>query len=230
MHRIDGPGATDDNLFTEGDPVIGMQATTVTANWLNAIQEEIANAIEASGIDLDKDDNHQLTAAIRALAVDPTPVGVVLEWPFSAAPDGYLLCHGQPLSPGEHDNLRQLLIDDGYRWGVDVNGNPRVPDRRAMFARGVDSGRGIDPGRELGSQQKGSLVVGNTSTDSIKGVVLSDAHEAAGYDVPSLDDYPSAEMIWTNPLAVNIRGGAVSDEDSGITRPVNVAINYIIKV
>lgn len=67
MHRIDGPGATSGNLFTEGDPTTGVPATTVTGAWLNAIQEEIANVIEAAGLTLAKPDNTQLAAAIAAL-------------------------------------------------------------------------------------------------------------------------------------------------------------------
>lgn len=64
MHRIDGPGATTQHLFTEGDPTQGVPATTVTGAWLNAVQEEIANVVEGAGLTLDKPDNTQLLAAI----------------------------------------------------------------------------------------------------------------------------------------------------------------------
>ncbi|WP_052742277.1 hypothetical protein [Pseudomonas frederiksbergensis] len=50
MHRIDGPGATVDNLFTEGDPVGGVPATVVTDDWLNDVQENIMAVIAAGGI------------------------------------------------------------------------------------------------------------------------------------------------------------------------------------
>lgn len=72
MHRIDGPGATIDNLFTEGDPASGVPATTVTGNWLNAVQEEIANAVEDSGLVLDKPTNDQLAQAINIIAARHT--------------------------------------------------------------------------------------------------------------------------------------------------------------
>lgn len=67
MHRIDGPGATLDNQFTEGDPTQGVPATTVTGAWLNAVQEEIASVIEGAGEGLDKQENSQLLAAIEAI-------------------------------------------------------------------------------------------------------------------------------------------------------------------
>lgn len=67
MHRIDGPGATQDNKFTEGDPANGTQATIVTAEWLNAVQEELARAIESVGVDLVKSNNTQLEEALRRI-------------------------------------------------------------------------------------------------------------------------------------------------------------------
>lgn len=95
MHRIDGAGATIDNLFTEGDPASGVPATTVTGAWLNAIQEEIAHVVEASGSALDKLSNTQLYAAIVAL-IDQgqglTTGDVKLTFK-TVAPAGWVLCN-----------------------------------------------------------------------------------------------------------------------------------------
>jgi hypothetical protein len=65
MHRIDGPGHQA-GQFTEGDPGTGTPATTVTADWLNAVQEEIVYVIETAGLTLVKADNTQLEQAIVA--------------------------------------------------------------------------------------------------------------------------------------------------------------------
>lgn len=65
MFRIDGPGATNDNKFTEGDPANGTRATVVTDEWLNAVQEEIATVVEQSGLSLDKSDSGQLLEALK---------------------------------------------------------------------------------------------------------------------------------------------------------------------
>lgn len=67
MHRIDGEGATVDNRFSEGNPATGAIATAVTADWANAVQEEIVAVITAAGIPLAKADNAQLLAAILSL-------------------------------------------------------------------------------------------------------------------------------------------------------------------
>lgn len=70
MHRIDHPTAdTDVNGpgkpgFTGGDPVTQLAPTTVTADWLNALQEEVARAIESLGGTLDKANNGQLATLL----------------------------------------------------------------------------------------------------------------------------------------------------------------------
>ncbi|MGH8384919.1 MAG: hypothetical protein ACRESJ_05410 [Pseudomonas sp.] len=50
MHRIDGPGATVDNKFTDGDPVGGVAATVVTDDWMNDVQENIMAVLSAAGV------------------------------------------------------------------------------------------------------------------------------------------------------------------------------------
>jgi hypothetical protein len=65
MQRIEGATATKDNKFTEGDLDGNIPSTIVTADFLNSIQEEIANVIEEDGIKLDLNDNKQLSKSIN---------------------------------------------------------------------------------------------------------------------------------------------------------------------
>ncbi|MCY1360645.1 hypothetical protein D9M69_472800 [compost metagenome] len=67
MHRIDVPSATPDNLFTEGSPTGGVPATTVTAAWLNDVQEGLCAVVEAAGLTLEKGNATQLQTAITGL-------------------------------------------------------------------------------------------------------------------------------------------------------------------
>ncbi|PTU03331.1 hypothetical protein DBR45_07650, partial [Pseudomonas sp. HMWF031] len=67
MHRIDGPGATVDNKFTDGDPLSGVPATVVTDDWLNEIQEEVISVLTAGGIAPAKGTQNQLLAAIQVV-------------------------------------------------------------------------------------------------------------------------------------------------------------------
>jgi hypothetical protein len=64
MHRTEGDNHLL-NQFTDGPP-----GTTITANWLNAIQEEIAGVIEGAGMTVDVADVDvygQLFDALKAL-------------------------------------------------------------------------------------------------------------------------------------------------------------------
>lgn len=67
MHRIDGPGATVDNKFTDGDPGGGIQATMVTDDWLNDVQEELLRVLTAAGISPVKGTQNQVLNAFRSL-------------------------------------------------------------------------------------------------------------------------------------------------------------------
>lgn len=67
MHRIDGPGATIDNRFTDGDPVGGIPATMVTDEWANDVQEELMSVLAAGGVAPVKGTQDQLLKAIRAI-------------------------------------------------------------------------------------------------------------------------------------------------------------------
>lgn len=66
MHRIDVPSATPEHLFTGGSPTGGVPATTVSADWLNDLQENVVAVIEAAGIPLVKGNYGQLLAALTA--------------------------------------------------------------------------------------------------------------------------------------------------------------------
>lgn len=91
MHRIDTSTATSDGKFTEGDPTVPVPATTVSADWLNAVQEELVAAIASAGLEPDKSDNTQLRQAIGKLisaAVDAArihPATVAPKAPGTAA-------------------------------------------------------------------------------------------------------------------------------------------------
>ena len=73
MHRIDTSTATPDHKFTEGDPAVPVAATTVSAAWLNAVQEELVAVITGAGLGLEKSDNGQLWQAISQLITDAKP-------------------------------------------------------------------------------------------------------------------------------------------------------------
>ncbi|WP_425855820.1 hypothetical protein [Aeromonas veronii] len=74
MHRIDTSTAQKDkfgagkNGFTLGDAQTGVPPTEVSADILDALQEEICSVVEESGLELNKGSNSQLLSAIKKLA------------------------------------------------------------------------------------------------------------------------------------------------------------------
>ena len=74
MRRIDTSTAAQDLFgkgkhgWRNGNPQAGVRPTQFNAEFVNALQEEIANAIENAGINLNPEDNQQLFKAISSLA------------------------------------------------------------------------------------------------------------------------------------------------------------------
>jgi len=67
MQKIAGPGATPLGEFTEGNPGTGTDATMVTAPWMNTVQRELVNLVEAAGLVLNPSDDTQVRQAIAIL-------------------------------------------------------------------------------------------------------------------------------------------------------------------
>lgn len=107
MHRIDTPSAAPGNLFTEGNPGLGVPATEVSADFLNAIQEEVCAVVAGASIALNKSNNAQLLAAIGVLLTRLVPAGIVAMWSGSSAsiPAGWRLCDGGGGTPDLRDRF-----------------------------------------------------------------------------------------------------------------------------
>ena len=80
MERINHPSATPDHKFTEGDPALGIPATTVTANHMNGVQEELIHILEEAGITPDGANLTQVLEALRALFARKTPLVDEITW------------------------------------------------------------------------------------------------------------------------------------------------------
>lgn len=75
MHRIDTSTAQIDkfgvgkNGFTGGNPQTGELPTALNNDYFDAIQEELAAIIEATGVALDKNKHDQILTALKALSL-----------------------------------------------------------------------------------------------------------------------------------------------------------------
>jgi hypothetical protein len=74
MHRTDASGHSS-NLYTEGNPSLGIQATEVDDAAMNAIQEELCRTVEKAGITLVKGTWTQLGSALDMVMQGVAPGG-----------------------------------------------------------------------------------------------------------------------------------------------------------
>lgn len=88
MDRIQHPSATAGHLFTEGNPGGGVPGTTVTASWLNGVQEELIAIIVAAGLTPSAATLNQVKAALDILyPVAPVAAGLTAEIAARTAAD-----------------------------------------------------------------------------------------------------------------------------------------------
>lgn len=88
---------------------------------------------------------------LKALEVRTrVPVGVEGWTESTTPPSGFLAANGGLYNVATYPNLAKFF---GTKFGGDGVNTFGVPDRRGLVPRGWDNGRGLDPGRELGSYQ-----------------------------------------------------------------------------
>ena len=141
------------------------------------------------------------------------PIGSIMAYWGTTAPDGWLLCNGQPVPDGsEYDALRAMV------------GN-NTPNLQGYFLRGLDTSGSVDPekGRAVGSKQADALL--KSHTHPLPGVV-KDTGGAYGSPV----QYGGGLGItWPGYHGTPTPDSAEANIGDVETRPKNVAVNYIIK-
>ncbi|EHP39438.1 phage tail collar domain-containing protein [Cupriavidus basilensis OR16] len=164
----------------------GQEATWLTADWANDVQENICQVIEAATIALVKGDGSQMLQAIRAIANQVgMPVGVPLPWlgATSTIPSNCVVLMGQTLDRelyplvsthalasgiivSDTDWLAQALHRTKFSTGDGLS-TIRLPDLRGELIYGADLGRGVRSAA-IGDWLAGELLahVHAASTDS----------------------------------------------------------------
>lgn len=61
------PSTALDGLFTDGNVAGGISPTRLVAAWFNALQTELVNVVESSGMELDPDDSTQVLQAMTKM-------------------------------------------------------------------------------------------------------------------------------------------------------------------
>ncbi len=166
MHRIDGPGATQDNRFTDGDPTAGIPPTIVTDDWANAVQEELSGVIEGAGLTLDKAKHDQLKAAITKMITD----------------------RAAPLATTEQAGLVERATDAEAQAGTD--GERYVTPKQLKDAVGT-----TDLTALIRDMRAGDIVMRGHTTIRTLDDGLPEALELNG-DVVNLATFPRLMRVW----------------------------------
>lgn len=157
------------------------------------------------------------------------PVGVPVPWPLATPPTGWLKCNGAPFTASQYPKL--ALAYPGLL----------LPDLRGEFIRGWDDGRGVDPGRSIGSSQ------GWSPGSHVHGLEI---WTSASGSIPTSTTVPSQNGRELGPAATAGDGGIIrslggsggtnNNSATSVTTqsptfgnqegyPRNVAFNYIVR-
>lgn len=175
----------------------------------------------------------QIAGAASALV----PTGVVLPFAGSSAPAGWLLCSGTPISRSTYADLFTALSTAHGDGSKNADGTAsgfsgthfNLPDLRGRFLRGTDNmgtaaSRDPDRATRTAANTGGNTgnSVGSIQTDDFKshrhGLISTTASTSGVVDSSAIRDNAST----TNTVSAFTGGNE--------TRPINVNLNYIIKI
>lgn len=104
--------------FTRGNPTLAIPPTVFTSDMAGAIQEELANAIEAEGIPLDKGDQHQLSKALQKIKGGSGFLNQLQNPEFDIAQRGPTIA----INPGNPGSGTFALLAGPDRWRYRLGG------------------------------------------------------------------------------------------------------------
>ena len=187
-------------------------------------------------------------------AANGAPVGTIIAFagPADKLPEGWLLCDGSDYD-GSSSLYAPLFDVIGNTWGTNGT-NFKVPDLRGQFLRGLNTtGSGTDANRTLGSSQGGAIQSHNhTASQGSHSHTFYDAFWNENKSAPAgspiiYENNPTDtdnvgggngatgadhdNYLWSFQKTTSATAPAISIGSSGgtETRPVNKAVNYIIK-
>ncbi len=169
---------------------------------------------------------------------DQTPAGTIIYTtmldftqtpPVPKAPPGYLPADGSPVSRTTFAALF-AAIQDYYGVG-DGSTTFNLPDLRGEFIRGLDSGRGVDSNRALGSAQGDQNkthnhgVENDSHSHSLPTISrVANATSSSGSGDGESQNYPDAQS--TGPASTGI---TIQADGGTEARPRNIALLACIK-
>jgi phage-related tail fiber protein len=129
-------------------------------------------------------------------------------------PNDYYVADGSVITTQNDPGLYAFLTAANPALTIDA-AHCHLPDLRGEFLRGLDIGRGVDPGRTIGSWE-------------------ADAFKAHTHSLGRTDQGPAGHsgifVNWTSMSEPADKGyvAALSTDGGTETRPRNVAVTYLI--
>lgn len=177
----------------------------------------------------------RLTNTVETTTQAPIGSVVAFAGPAENIPEGWMLCDGQQVSKGDqaYSGLYEAI---GFTYGGSKKeGFLQLPNYQGYFLRGADSAGTIDADgkRTVGSMQGSSTKLPNNPFVTAKDGQHQHqyTHTPVHRDIGDRDDY---WHLGSNPHAATTSGDAshthtVKDGGDPETRPVNIAVHWIIK-
>lgn len=142
------------------------------------------------------------------------PVGSIVAFPVDSPPPGFLELDNSVKSSATYPDLSAYL-GGKFNKGDEGVGNFRLPEARGEFLRGWDHGRGVDPGRAIGTLQ--SDLFGSHS------------HTHAADNSKGISNVTVGTVAGSGQYAVTNSGNVTGSTGGSETRPRNVAVMWCIK-
>ena len=220
MRRI----GTDNGLFIGGDPASGTQGTRVTAEWLNAVQEEIAKAMELLGGTLDPAVPDQLGSLLLSRIGGRPGDFIFLPYaPTSAQMAERKILQGNGGSVLDSDFPKIIEAWGGKIFGKVDDSHFNLPPLSGYFPRFWNHGAGVGPDAQArlnrGDGTSGD-VVGSRSMDSIR----SHAHQILMRVVGDTSNSGRVAKSHSAGQADTIGGQPVQPFGGNQTAPMNIYI------
>lgn len=138
---------------------------------------------------------------------DNIPVGSPIPWSLTTPPSGYLICNGQTFNKSTYPKLA-IAYPSG-----------KLPDLRGEFIRGLDSGRGVDSGRQMLSAQVGNSLLSSNIFGRLSSSESNKWHKTIDYIGISGTDNDGGYGVYQQ----------IEGANGNETRPRNIAFLYIVR-
>jgi microcystin-dependent protein len=153
------------------------------------------------------------------------PPGTIMLYTSAAAPQGYLLCHGQSVLIADYSALYSVIGSTFKYSKPSYSGQFYVPDMRGLFVRGVGENEILPVS---GPTSIGTLQESSVQEHSHQYYRPQDSITCT--EAP----YTDYHTVWDNITSAALTGTTLYDPNGDVissseTRPANISLNYIIK-